>query len=242
MARNPVHPLGMMSFPLRPFLAASAGAYFLVQSGWRKAHELEWAQSYKAPIPVISVGNIAMGGTGKTPFVMYLVQRLVERGLKPCVISRGYRGSYATDYVVVSDGLSIVPKVDVKLVGDEPFLMATNLMDKAPLVVGKDRLKCIEFVHNNFSCDLAVLDDGFQHLKLKRDLDIVLLSGREDRMFPVGILREPISAITRADIIIMAADQEFMSKKLHDFLAFREYYTYRSHAVDLIGRDTLTKK
>jgi len=165
MGRKTRHSLGIMVLPALPFLGASAGVYFLVQSAWRKAHELKWARSYNAPIPVVSVGNIAIGGTGKTPFVMFLVERLVKKGFRPCVISRGYRGTYAAKYVVVSDGMSLGPKVDADLVGDEPFLMASNLMNMAPVIVGRDRLKCIEFAHKHFNCDLAVLDDGFQRVR-----------------------------------------------------------------------------
>lgn len=237
MSRN-IGPISRLPrLPTLPFLGVSAAAYFLIQSAWRKAHELKWAKSYQAPIPVVSVGNIAIGGTGKTPFVMYLVERLLDQGLKPCVISRGYRGTYATEYVVVSDGNSLARQVNPRLVGDEPFLMANNLMNKAPVMVGRDRIKCIEFVYENFNCDLAILDDGFQHLKLKRDIDIVLLSGREDYMFPLGILREPISTLSRADIVVLDSSQEVISERLCDFLACHEHYTFKSYAVALRNGD-----
>lgn len=227
---------GLFGVLALPFLSASAGAYFIVQKTWRKVYELELAKSHKAPIPVISVGNIAVGGTGKTPFVMYLVERLVEQGLRPCVVSRGYRGTYSSDYVVVSDGSTMAPHVDATLVGDEPFLMACNLLNKAPVIVGRDRLKCVVFALKTFKSDVAVLDDGFQHLRLKRDVDIVLLSGKEDHMFPLGILREPVSALSRADILVLNSDEEFVSDEIGDFLSSHQHYGYRSSPVSLLGK------
>ncbi len=237
MSHDIVPMSGLSRLPALPFLGISAAVYFLIQSAWRKSHEMQWAKSYQAPIPVISVGNIAIGGTGKTPFVMYLVELLLDQGLKPCVISRGYRGMYVTDHVVVSDGVSLGAQVDPRLVGDEPFLMANNLVNKAPVMVGRDRITCIEFAHEKFNCDVAILDDGFQHLKLKRDIDVVLLSGREDHMFPLGVLREPVSTLSRADIIVLDSNQEVISKRLRDFLSCHEHHTFKSYAVALRNSD-----
>jgi tetraacyldisaccharide 4'-kinase len=87
-----------------------------------------------------------------------------------------------------------------------------------------------------FNSDVAVLDDGFQHLSLKRDVDIVLLSGKEDHMFPLGILREPVSALNRADILVLNSNEEFMSDEIRDFLSSHEHYSYRSSPVSLLGK------
>ena len=237
MALHNIDPSRIISRVAYPFLGASAGVYFLVQSAWRLSHELGVVPSHQAPIPVISVGNISMGGAGKTPFVMFLVERLVEQGLRPCVVSRGYRGSYATEYLLVSDGTTVTPKIDAKIVGDEPFLLASNLKNKAPVMVGRDRLKCIRYVHSNLKSDLVVLDDGFQHLKLKRDVDIVLVSGTEDHMFPLGGLREPLSALSRADMIIVDGNQEVTCRKMREFLSSHEHFTYQSYPVGLMRDD-----
>ncbi|MGC8660508.1 MAG: tetraacyldisaccharide 4'-kinase [Desulfomonilaceae bacterium] len=218
-----------------PLVSVSAGVYYLVQSAWRLSHELGVLGSYTAPIPVISVGNICMGGAGKTPFVMFLVDMLAKKGFRPCVVSRGYRGSYNSEYLLVSDGRSVSPKIDPKLVGDEPFLMASNLGNKAAVIVGKDRLECIRYVNSHLQCNLIILDDGFQHLKLKRDIDIVLVTGTEDHMFPLGGLREPLSALTRADIIALDGNQEVTSRKVQQFLASHDHYTYQSNPVGLLG-------
>jgi tetraacyldisaccharide 4'-kinase len=210
----------------------------MIQYAWRRVHELEWKRSYKAPIPVISIGNIAMGGTGKTPFVMHVTELLVERGFRPCVVSRGYKGSYTTDYVIVKDVGNSAPKVDAALVGDEPFLIANSIVENAAVMVGRDRLQCATYAAEHMGCDVAVLDDGFQHLRLKRDLDIVLLSGQEDHMFPLGILREPFSALSRADVIVVNDNQKIVSPGIQNFLSHRERFRFRSVPLSLNSGDS----
>ncbi|MFH0958474.1 MAG: tetraacyldisaccharide 4'-kinase [Pseudomonadota bacterium] len=216
-----------------PFLLAPAIGYFLVQSTWRKIHEMGLVDTNKGPIPVVSVGNIALGGTGKTPFVIYLVEQLANRGLKPCVVSRGYKGAYTEEALVVGDWTSQAPKFSAGYVGDEPFLMAKALAGKSPIIVGRDRLRCVEFAAENLACDVAVLDDGFQHLRLGRDVDIVLLSGREDHMFPLGVLREPISALSRSHFLIISESEEVYSRKVRSLSTSLKLYKFRSFPVCL---------
>jgi tetraacyldisaccharide 4'-kinase len=232
------HSRWFRGLPSSPFLAAPAGMYFVIQYAWRRVHELEWKRSFKAPIPVISIGNIAMGGTGKTPFVMYVTELLVERGWRPCVVSRGYKGSYTTDYIIVKDVGSSGPKVNAALVGDEPFLIASGVDQKAAVMVGRDRLQCVTYAAEHMGCDVAVLDDGFQHLRLKRDLDIVLLSGQEDHMFPLGILREPFSALSRADVIVVDQNHEIVCPSIQIFLSHRERFRFKSVPLSLNGADS----
>jgi tetraacyldisaccharide 4'-kinase len=232
------HSRWFRGLPSSPFLAAPAGIYFMIQYAWRRVHELEWKRSYKAPIPVISIGNIAMGGTGKTPFVMYVTELLVERGFRPCVVSRGYKGSYTTDYVIVKDVGYLAPKVDASVVGDEPFLIASGVDQNAAVMVGRDRLQCVTYAAEHMGCDVAVLDDGFQHLRLRRDLDIVLLSGQEDHMFPLGILREPFSALSRADVIVVNDNQKIVSPGIQNFLSHRERFRFKSVPLSLNGVDS----
>ena len=158
----------------------------------------------KAPVPVISVGNLLLGGAGKTPFVIFLAGMLKNRGLKPAVVSRGYRGTSRAPYLVVGDGSSGEPLVGPDVCGDEPYLIAKRLPD-VPVIVGRKRIYPVRAAHELFGCNVVVLDDGFQHLPLKRDADIVLLNGSEDHMFPWGRLREPLSALRRADIVMLMA-------------------------------------
>jgi tetraacyldisaccharide 4'-kinase len=153
----------------------------------------------KISCPVISVGNITLGGTGKTPTVIQIAQLLARNNKHPVVISRGYGRREEADIIVVSDGRSTI--VDTQTGGDEPVLIASKLPG-LPVVVGKKRYEAALLALQRFNPDVVILDDGFQHVQLKRDLDIVLLdSGNpfgNGKLFPAGILREPLGALRRA--------------------------------------------
>ncbi len=154
--------------------------------------------------PVISIGNITVGGTGKTPFVMLLVQEIRNRGLRPAVVLRGYGGKQEGRTVVVSDGEAI--RMGYPEVGDEALLLARKLSG-VPIVMSADRLKGCEIAIRDLGAQVALLDDGFQHLRVERDLDIILLD-RENPfgfgyLLPRGLLREPLSALRRADLFVM---------------------------------------
>ena len=155
----------------------------------------------RLPCKVISVGNITMGGTGKTPIVIYLSNLLKERGYKTAIISRGYKRN-TTGTVLVSDGIEVLSKWED--VGDEPYMMAKKLKN-IPIVVDENRFRGGLLLIREFDPDIILLDDGFQHRKLHRDLDIVLLNGKDDyvkhHLLPYGTFREPWSSLLRADII-----------------------------------------
>jgi len=180
--------------------AVAAAGYYAVQASRAKAYEWGMLKSRQAPVPVISVGNLLMGGSGKTPFVIRLAELLSGRGRKPAVVSRGYRGTNRAPYLVVGDRKSAEPLVPPSVSGDEPYLIARSLPN-VPVLVGAKRIHPVLAAGREFECDVVILDDGFQHLPLRRDADIVLLTGREDRMFPLGGLREPFSALARADVV-----------------------------------------
>ncbi|WP_289020755.1 tetraacyldisaccharide 4'-kinase [Desulfobacter postgatei] len=169
--------------------------YAMYGAGFLKSRRLD--------CPVISIGNLAVGGSGKTPMAIWLARMLVENGLRPVVISRGYRGALEKEAAVVSDGRQVF--LDAKTCGDEPYMMA---MEKAfPVVVGKDRYKAGLMALETFAPDVIILDDGFQHLKLRRDLNLVLLDYRQPlgngRMLPAGRLRETLGmAKNRIDAIV----------------------------------------
>jgi tetraacyldisaccharide 4'-kinase len=160
--------------------------------------------SFALPCPVVSVGNITLGGTGKTPMVIYLAQLFQRRGLKTAVLSRGYRSHSRDAVAVVSDGTRVL--LGPREAGDEPAMLAQALPG-TPVIIGRDRVRSGRLACEQFSPDLILLDDGFQHLRLKRNADIVLV----DRHFgfgngcliPRGILREPLSALQAADLIIL---------------------------------------
>jgi len=156
------------------------------------------------PIPVISIGNITLGGTGKTPAAVNVLGILLKHGRKPVLLSRGYGRSDRSAVLVVSDGISKV--LDPVSGGDEPVLIAGR-HPRVPVVVGADRYRSGTVAIERFHPDIAILDDGFQHIRLKRDLNIVLIDAVDPfgsgRLFPAGILREPLTALRRADIVLI---------------------------------------
>ena len=158
---------------------------------------------------VISIGNLTLGGTGKTPVTIWLADFLGKRGIKSAILSRGFKGK-SRKTKIICDGVNIIG--DVKESGDEPMLMAKKLKD-VPIIVGRKRYRSGILAEKNFKSDVFILDDGFQHLALKRDLNILLLNGNNPfgngRIFPAGSLRESISNINRADIIVMTKIDNF---------------------------------
>jgi len=149
--------------------------------------------------PVVSVGNLSVGGAGKTPFVLLLGELLRARGLRFDVLSRGY--GRQTQGVAVVD-----PAGSARDFGDEPLLIARRL--GVPVIVGEDRFHAGELAESRFGPQLHILDDGFQHRSLARDFDIVLVAGEDaqDRLLPAGRLREPLSSLQRADAVVLSGD------------------------------------
>ncbi|PYX09809.1 MAG: tetraacyldisaccharide 4'-kinase [Acidobacteria bacterium] len=148
--------------------------------------------------PVISVGNLSVGGSGKTPFVLLLGELLKQRDIKFNILSRGY-GRRSRGVLLVD------PSGPAREFGDEPILMARRL--NVPVIVGEDRYEAGCFAEQEFGPQLHLLDDGFQHRALARDFDIVLVTPEDarDRLLPAGRLREPLSALRRADAIVLTS-------------------------------------
>lgn len=159
--------------------------------------------------PVVSVGNIIAGGTGKSPMVQFLCKGLVERGWNPTALSYGYGGLLHGKFGIVSDRSDI--KLDADTAGDEPVMLASSLPG-VPVVVCKHRHVSGQAAIEKLGADVLVLDDGFQVWKLQRDLDIVLISSTNPfdngRLLPAGKLREPMSALGRASCIVATGDWE----------------------------------
>jgi len=153
--------------------------------------------------PVVSVGNLAVGGTGKTPMTILLAGKLRDRGMRPAVLSRGYGGRSAAGVLVVSDGRQTLAGPEEA--GDEPVLIARRLPG-VPVIAGAKRAVTGRYARENFGADVLVLDDGFQHRWIRRDLDIVLLDGREPLgngfLLPRGPLREPPASLERAGVVV----------------------------------------
>ncbi len=156
------------------------------------------------PAKVISVGNLTTGGSGKTPVTIYLARLFQEEGRKVVIISRGYKRKGGRGLDRVSDTRSIL--IDVARAGDEPYMMAKALPG-VPVLVGKDRFSCGLEAIESFGADTILLDDGFQHRRLQRDVDILVVDGLRGlgngRLLPRGPNREPIHAIERADLILI---------------------------------------
>ncbi len=156
------------------------------------------------PCKVISVGNITLGGTGKTPFVCLLAEIVRGKGYATAILSRGYKGSFRKGVGVVSDGEKI--RMNAREAGDEPFLLAATLPD-VPVLVGKERWISGRHAVDRFRSQVVILDDGFQHLGVKRDLNLLLIDSirpfGNSHLFPRGILRESLGEISRADAIVL---------------------------------------
>lgn len=160
---------------------------------WLYSHKI--FKTYKLNVPVVVVGNITVGGTGKTPLVIYLAKILQEKGYRPGIVSRGYRGK--TKAVVV-----VSPQSDPHLVGDEAVLISKRT--RCPMVVSKNRVSGAKYLERYHKVDIILSDDGLQHYALHRDLEIVVIDGKRrfgnERLLPSGPLREPISRLETVDI------------------------------------------
>lgn len=168
------------------------------------AYERDWIASRRAPVPVIVCGNLTVGGSGKTPLAMWLAAKLLERGRRCAIVSRGY-GARIGAPLAVSDGSG--PLVGPGEGGDEPVMMAEKLKG-APIIASPKRIEGVLMAAEKFGSDIVVLDDGYQHLALDRDVNILVVDSEKDpaRQFllPRGPLREPPSAARRADIVVYA--------------------------------------
>lgn len=186
-------------------LYAPASAVYRSVIGARRALYASGAlKTYHASVPVVCIGNLSLGGTGKTPLVEYVARLMPSTGRWPGIVSRGYkRVTNPKDVVLVSDGTQILTTAAEG--GDEPYLLAKTLPGIA-VAVCADRHKACEYLVDRNLCDCVLLDDGFQHWSLARDADIVAIDATSDlskmRLIPSGTLREPPSALRRAFAVI----------------------------------------
>ncbi len=157
--------------------------------------------------PVISVGNLSVGGSGKTPVVAYLAALVRDAGLPVAILSRGYRGSFRGDALVVADGTRLLATAETA--GDEPVMLARQV-EGVVVAVGRRRDVVGQVVEARFGRRVHILDDGFQHLRLARDLDVLCLDLRDlrDQPLPAGRLRERPSAVGRADLVLITGPDD----------------------------------
>lgn len=168
---------------------------------------------------VISIGNLTTGGTGKTPAVKMLAEWALEEGHRVVILSRGYGGAYGTKIFIVSDGKSINAGPDK--IGDEPYLLAQRLKG-VPVIVSRDRYSAGLAANREFGSNFFILDDGFQYIRLKRDINIVLMDTTRpfgnNHLFPWGPLREPVGNIKRADAVVFTRSENKMIENTYNGL------------------------
>lgn len=207
-----------MSFALRPlgslYGVAMRARRALYRSGRLHVHELG--------VPVVSVGNLTTGGTGKTPLVEWIANELARMGRRVCILTRGYGRRSSGTRVIVSDGNEILS--DANRSGDEPLLLAERLKGLAAVICDADRVSAARWAVENFKSDVFILDDGFQHLRVARNLNILTIDATNPwgngRLLPAGILREPLAELTRAEcIVITRADDLHTTEALRHEIA-----------------------
>lgn len=200
--------------------------------------------SQALPVPVIVVGNITVGGTGKTPLVIWLANLLIQQGYQPGIVSRGYGGTAKSWPCLVTNDS------DVDQVGDEPVLIARQTA--CPVMVGPSRVESAQKLLAEFACDIILSDDGLQHYQLRRDIEIAVIDG--ERRFgngyclPAGPLREPVERLGSVDFVVVNgekyADHEFamcfvgeaaINLKTGEQKSLRTFQHFKSHALAGIG-------
>lgn len=194
----------------------------------------------KLPVPVISIGNLTVGGTGKTPLVACVSRALAAEGRKVCVLTRGYARENATERIVVSDGSTVLANLEAA--GDEPLWLAENLKGVAAVICDPDRAAAGRWAIENFESDVFVLDDGFQHLQLARDLNIVAIDATNPwgggHLLPHGRLRETPRGLSRADFVIItrteqSADISTLQGEIQKLLGDRPILTSQMHTKEV---------
>ena len=194
---------------LLALLRISSRPYALIL--WLRAlsYRLGLLPSHRLPRPVISVGNLVLGGTGKTPMVAWLAAQLMSHGKKVCVLSRGYGGSAEGEIRIVSDGEKLL--LSPEEAGDEPCQLA-GMLPGLMVVIGSNRYRAGLHALERLKPDVFILDDGYQHLKLRRDLNILLLDAADPfangLTLPGGFLREAPTAAGRADLVVCTRTPE----------------------------------
>ena len=227
-------PERFLLFLLLPF------SYLYGFIGWvrNRCYQFGLFSSYRASLPVVSVGNLAVGGAGKTPVVDWLVKEFQKQGKRPAVISRGFAGNFSGDVGVVSSGAGIL--MTAAECGDEPYLLAKRNPD-CPVFIAKKRVDALKIIENSKNVDLIILDDGFQHQAVRRDVDLVLLDSTfplgNGKLLPAGNLREFPGALKRADFLLMTRS---VVQNRQYFMGFKTYESYHQLSTTAISLDGQT--
>lgn len=190
------------------------------------------------PVPIISIGNLVAGGTGKTPTVVWLAAFLEEMGFTPAILTRGYR-SKATEKGLIFTHFDL-KRLTPDLTGDEPYLLA-GLLPGTVIAVGRDRYRSgLNALADHPEIDVFIMDDGFQHLKLYRDLDILLLDAARPfgngRLIPRGTLREPLSGLERADLVLLTRTAKIEESEITSLTEYIQKY-HSDSAVGIVREE-----
>lgn len=233
--------------PARAILYLLSLLYRLIINLRNWFYDRKYFSSVRLGCPVISVGNITVGGTGKTPCVIMLARFLREQGFRPAVISRGYRAKNAQRINIISDGETIF--LDAAKAGDEPLLIARSLQG-VPVITGARRFEAGAAAIDKFGANVLVCDDAFQHRKLARDIDMVLLDYEKplgnNRLLPAGALREPARGLKRAGCVMFTrarVDSEMKEERVNKIAREKNipvFYSFHKPK-DLISGDGRNK-
>ena len=196
-------------------LVPFALGFSVLARGLNILYDLRLLPSERLPFHIISVGNLTVGGTGKTPFVLWLARALQARQHSVGIVCRGYKGRSSGITTVGTNGH---PQATPAEVGDEAVMLARTF--SGVVLAGRDRVQAARLAHKNFGLNVLILDDGLQHRRLGRSLDLVLIHAQQGFgngwLLPAGPLREPLSAIRRTDIVILTKGQNLQNQNFQD--------------------------
>jgi len=191
-------------------LSPLGGLYGVAMKARRSLYRRGLLTKQRVAVPLISVGNLTMGGTGKTPLVEWVAEQLAAANRRVCILTRGYGRQHPKQRVVVSKGAGVLS--DAEQAGDEAFLLAESLKGRVAVISDADRGSAALWAIKNLASDVFVLDDGFQNLGLARNLDIVTIDATNPWgnrcLLPAGILREPRGELARADCVVLTRVDE----------------------------------
>ena len=223
------------------FLAPFGSLYGRIIDLRNALYDRGWIATHSLGARTISIGNITTGGTGKTPLVSLVAKILANNGEKVCILTRGYGRENSSARILVSDGESVF--VDAKTGGDEPVELAQRLLGKAIVVADTDRVAAANWAKENFGVTAFVLDDGFQHRRAKRDLDIVCIDATNPfgngRVLPAGRLRESLRNLKRADAIVitranLAMDLDDLRSEISNLISDARVFEANNRIVDCV--------
>jgi len=204
---------------VNPFLLPLSAGFRFGVALRHAAYKRGWFKISRLARPVVSVGNLTVGGTGKTPLVACIANILLRQGWKPSILTRGYGRSSKAEMIVLDPGAG--RRADAREVGDEPALLARALPE-VPLVICANRFLGGQAAEERFQVDAHILDDGFQHLALARDVDVLALDVTQSIsdwcLLPTGRQREPLSALRRAQIVVLTRTDSSDPKPLEDLV------------------------